>query len=63
MENLGQFGPRMETMEAVYLPQFPNSCSVFFHVSLHFVLLLIYGDWPLGEYVVGGMALVGVLVP
>lgn len=54
MERLGQFGPRMETVEALYLPQFPDSCSVFFHAALHFVLLITYGGWPLGEYVVGG---------
>lgn len=63
METLGQFGPSMETVETLYLPQFPDSCSVFFHVSLHFVLLITYGGWPLGEYVVCGVALVGVLVP
>lgn len=54
MESLGQFGPRMETMEALYLPQFPDSCSVFFHAALHFVLLITYRGWPLGEYGVGG---------
>lgn len=33
----------METMEALYLPQFPDSCPVFFHATLHFALLITYG--------------------
>ena len=44
----------METLEALYLPQFPDSCYVFFHAVLHFALLITHGGWPLGEYVVGG---------
>lgn len=47
MESLGQLGPRMETMEFLYLPQFPDSCSVFFHAALHFALLITNG--PLGS--------------
>ena len=44
----------METLEAWYLPLFPDSCYVFFYAALHFVLLITHGAWPLGEYVVGG---------
>lgn len=44
----------METLEALYLPQFPESCFVFFHAALHFVLLITYGGQPLGEYGIGG---------
>lgn len=38
MESLGQFGSRMETLEALYLPQFPDSCSVFVHTALYLAL-------------------------
>lgn len=36
------------------MPQFPDSCYVFFHAVLHFALLITHGGWPLGECVVGG---------
>ena len=51
----------METLEALYLPQFPDSCYVFFHAALHFALLITHGGWPLGEYVVGGDGIAGKL--
>lgn len=51
MESLGPLGPRMETLEALYLPQFPDSCSV---LSCGSVLCTVDYLWPLGEYVVGG---------
>lgn len=51
MESLDQLGPRMETLEALYLPQFPDSCSV---LSCGSALCTVDYLWPLGECVVGG---------
>lgn len=37
----------MEALEGLYLPRFPDGCSVFFHATLHFALVITYG--PLGS--------------
>lgn len=41
MESLASLGLGWK-LEALYLPRFPDSCSVFFHAAMHFALLIIY---------------------
>lgn len=60
VDGLGQCGPGVETGGCVLASVSWQSVCILWLCT---ALLVTYGDWPLGKYVVGEGGLIGVLMP